>query len=67
MQNRNLTGIRGERWQRFVRYMRANWVFYLLILPAFLDVLIFRYIPIYGVQIAFRNFANCNNKLDTPW
>lgn len=67
MQNRNLTGIRGGRWQRFVRYMRANWVFYLLILPAFLDVLIFRYIPIYGVQIAFRNFKIRQGILGSSW
>lgn len=67
MQNRNLTEIRGERWQRFVRYMRANWVFYLLILPAFLDVLIFRYIPIYGVQIAFRNFKIKQGILGSSW
>ena len=42
--------------QGMAQYLRENWVFYLFILPAVLDVLIFRYFPIYGVQIAFRNY-----------
>ena len=47
---------RGTLRQRFIGYMKQNWIFYLFILPAFLDVLIFRYFPMYGVQIAFRNY-----------
>ena len=45
-----------SRWTHFLRYMKRNWVFYALVLPAFLEVLIFRYFPMYGVQIAFRRY-----------
>ncbi|AVR00191.1 sugar ABC transporter permease [Oceanobacillus iheyensis] len=34
-----------------------NWQLYIFILPAFLYFLIFHYIPMYGVQIAFKNFV----------
>lgn len=39
-----------------LEYLRQFWPFYLMLLPAVLDVLIFRYFPMYGVQIAFRDY-----------
>ena len=33
-----------------------SWQLYLLFLPAFIYLVIFRYIPIYGVQIAFKKY-----------
>ena len=44
------------RGGRFLQYMRRNWIFYLFLLPAVLDVIIFRYAPMYGIQIAFRDY-----------
>ncbi|WP_338789396.1 ABC transporter permease [Metabacillus sp. FJAT-53654] len=38
------------------RKILQNWQLYLFVLPAFLYFLIFHYIPMYGVQIAFKNF-----------
>ena len=37
--------------------MKRNKVLYLFILPAFLYFLIFSYVPMYGVQIAFKDFV----------
>lgn len=39
------------------RYLRKNWKLYMFIVPALLLVIIFNYAPMYGVQIAFRNFS----------
>lgn len=36
--------------------MKRNWILYLFILPAFLWLFIFHYIPIYGVQVAFQDY-----------
>ena len=48
------TGIKHKmNWRA---YLRRYWVLYLFVVPALLDVLIFRYVPMYGVQIAFRNY-----------
>ena len=60
-------GMEVRRWRRLGAYLRKNWVFYLLILPAFLDVLVFRYFPIYGVQIAFRNYKVRLGILGSDW
>lgn len=43
---------RHERNRKIVQ----NWQLYILILPAFLYFFIFHYIPMYGVQIAFKDF-----------
>lgn len=36
--------------------MRNRWQMYVLVLPAFIYVLIFSYFPMYGLQIAFKNY-----------
>ena len=40
---------------------------YLLLLPAFIYVLIFCYGPMYGVQIAFKNYRMSLGVLESPW
>lgn len=42
--------------KKALRLARRNWMLYLFILPAILYVLLFSYAPMYGVQIAFRNY-----------
>lgn len=49
------------------RYLRENWIFYLFILPAFIDVLIFRYIPMYGVQIGFKDYKVKLGIIGSEW
>ena len=46
-----------NHWNRFIRQIRKNWQMYMLILPAVIAVLVFSYGPMYGVQIAFKNFT----------
>jgi len=36
--------------------IRRNWLLYIFILPALVYYIIFHYVPIYGVQIAFQNY-----------
>ena len=52
-----MTDLQKER-RRSVRiaYWKRYWPFYLFLLPAVLDVLVFRYFPMYGIQIAFRDY-----------
>lgn len=40
---------------------------YLLMLPAFLYVLIFCYGPMYGLQIAFKNYRMSLGVMNSPW
>jgi putative aldouronate transport system permease protein len=53
--------------RRNVRKIVANTDLYLLILPALAILFIFRYLPIYGIQIAFKDF-NIRLGVDgSPW
>lgn len=65
---KNVRTISTDKWTiRFKRYISRNWVFYLLILPGFLDVLIFRYFPLYGIQIAFRDYKAVKGIFGSKW
>ena len=39
------------------RGIQRNWGLYLLLLPAVVLLFCFNYLPMYGVQIAFRDFS----------
>ncbi|WP_127588296.1 ABC transporter permease [Paenibacillus koleovorans] len=43
--------------KRKMNYMMNSWELYVFILPAVILTIIFKYLPIYGVQIAFRKFS----------
>lgn len=57
----NLPGRRaGARWKSHMRKLksaRKNWELYLLLVLPVAYFIIFRYIPMYGVQIAFKDFT----------
>jgi putative aldouronate transport system permease protein len=42
--------------QRLAVSLRRNWDLYLLFLPVIAYYVIFHYVPMYGIQIAFKNF-----------
>ncbi|MGI6148215.1 MAG: sugar ABC transporter permease [Firmicutes bacterium] len=50
-----------------VRRILKNWDLYLLILPVVAYFLVFHYYPMYGVQIAFKNFFANRGILGSPW
>lgn len=58
---------RTPRWKNTLRLMRRNWVLYLLLLPALIYIAIFSYAPMYGIQIAFRNFNFADGITGSKW
>ncbi len=44
-----------------------NWQLYALLLPALSYFIIFHYVPMYGVQIAFKNFIANKGIWGSPW
>ena len=47
---------RESRKRAFVAHMKRCWIFYVFVIPAVLDCLIFSYAPMYGLQIAFKDY-----------
>lgn len=46
--------------------LKSQWQYHLMILPGFLAILIFSYIPMYGVIIAFEKY-NVGAGFASPW
>lgn len=47
--------------------IRRNWDLYLLILPVIIYYIIFHYAPMYGIQIAFKDFLPMKGIWGSPW
>lgn len=52
-----------KRWQRIL----VNYELYLFMLPAILYVLLFKYWPLYGLQLAFKDFIAVHGIWGSPW
>lgn len=49
------------------RSIRKNWDLYLLIVPVVLYFLLIKYLPMYGIQIAFKDFTAAKGIWGSPW
>lgn len=54
---------KSKFWHKALR----NWQLYLMFLPVFLYFLIFHYFPMYGIQIAFKEFSGALGIWGSPW
>ncbi len=50
-----------------LKLAKQNYALYEMLLPAFLYVVIFHYWPMYGIQIAFRNFTFADGITVSAW
>ncbi|SFJ85506.1 putative aldouronate transport system permease protein [Paenibacillus sp. UNC496MF] len=53
----------GRRWRSIAR----NWELYVFVAPAFFYFLIFSYGPMYGIQIAFKNYVPTKGIFGSAW
>lgn len=58
---------RPGRFRRFLRVQLEDWQLYLLVLLPLAHIIIFAYVPMYGVQIAFKDFRADLGILGSPW
>lgn len=47
--------------------LKRHWQLYLLISPVLIYFLVFHYLPMYGVQIAFKDFIGTRGIWGSPW
>jgi len=53
--------------RRFARALRRDWQLYLLCIPALIFIFVFDYGPMYGLQIAFRDFSARKGIWGSDW
>lgn len=51
------------KWQKF----KEQYQLFLLLLPALLITFVFKYIPMYGILIAFKQYNPLKGILGSPW
>lgn len=59
--------LRTQERRRMLRQILTDWQLYLLVLPAVVYIFLFNYMPMYGVQIAFRNFRPSKGIWGSQW
>lgn len=58
----------GNRWARAIsRDYKTNKSLYMMILPVVLYYTVFHYVPMYGAQIAFKDFHIAEGIIGSPW
>lgn len=49
------------------REICKNWILYLMLLPVVLHYIVFSYVPMYGIQLAFKNYHIKDGIWGSPW
>ncbi len=57
----------GGTGRSLKRRLKDNWQLYLLLLVPVVITIIYKYGPMYGIQIAFRNFKPSRGIMGSPW
>lgn len=58
---------RRQRFARMLKHMSKCWQLYVLIAPAVIYFVVCHYWPIYGLQIAFKNYKPKLGMMGSPW
>lgn len=58
---------RRAAFGKWLKAVARHRVFYMMMLPGVIWFIIFRYAPIYGIVIAFKDYNLLNGVLDSPW
>ena len=53
--------------RRLLENVTKHYDLYLFLLPALILIVTFRYVPIYGIQLAFKDFAPAVGITESPW
>lgn len=61
------TKTKKSKLNKIKKVIAKDWQLYLLALPAVIYFVIFHYFPMYGIQIAFKDFMPVKGIIDSPW
>lgn len=57
----------GKRKTSFRSYFKRNWALYCFLIPAIIIVFMFHYLPLFGLQIAFRDYTPIGGFMGSKW
>ena len=59
--------LRKRKWHMRGKMIRQHWPLYLFLLPTIVYFLLFRFYPLYGLQLAFKNYRVVDGIAGSPW
>lgn len=59
--------VRPLKRKSFLRRVLSGWQLYIMLLPPLAYVAVFLYLPLYGLQIAFKSFSVAKGITGSPW
>ncbi|MHA7966557.1 ABC transporter permease [Paenibacillus sp. CAU 1782] len=59
--------VKSGRLERTKKRFFSHWQLYAILLPPLLYIVIFHYIPMYGVQLAFKQYRVLDGITGSPW
>ena len=65
--NQALQSTRPSRTTRIVDHLKRDWQIYVMLLPTIIWLLLFLYKPMYGLQIAFRDYSLFRGIAGSEW
>lgn len=66
-EKKNITVLPKSKFDKVKRNFYRNWQLYAFLAPAITYLIIFHYVPMYGVQIAFKDFFATQGIFGSPW
>lgn len=58
---------RNDRWTRTVDHFKREWQLYAMLAPTVIWFIVFLYKPMYGLQIAFKDYSIFRGVAGSPW
>ena len=55
------------RMRGILSYLRSHWILYAMLLLPIVQYILFRYMPLYGLQIAFKDYSVYRGISESPW
>lgn len=60
-----------DHWRKragwYVRHFRREWQIYVLLAPTIIWFIVFLYTPMYGLQVAFKDYSVFRGVAESPW
>lgn len=67
LRDRKQTHPADKNWVRLYDHFKREWQIYAMLLPTIIWFLVFLYKPMYGLQIAFKDYSIFKGVANSPW
>lgn len=56
-----------QRKTEWGRCLRRYWMVYAMLIPGLVYIIVFKYVPMYGVVMAFKDYKGIGSVMEAPW